>query len=519
MAAPVYEVDLIDLTLCESTAGFSALGGGGAGLGAGLDFAIQGTNAVDKQVTANSGTVQKGMIYDNGSTITMGADDHVFIWIFAATPGLLEPITNDGKTVTIGTATNAINNYSVDGADTQAEGGNRAYAVRYGTATPSPGSQVGTPGANPQWFGGQLNVNGVSKGVNLGLDAIRYGSGGFISQGDSGDTASFGGFATENDSNSNKWGILAEAPGGYEMQGKFYIGRTSGGTITDTYFIDSNALIVLTDTIHSLSDFTQFIIESSGTTCNWTNINILALGTGNTGQVNVYDSSASVNFNTCTFDSIGVINFAAGTTASNCTFRNTEQINQSGSTISNSTITGNKNTSAILGDDLDNISNNSFEHSDGHAIEITVGGVYTFAGNSFDGGYTGGTDAAIYNNSGTGVTLNITSGGDTPTIRNGSGATTTVNNNTSITLTGMTNNTEVRVYSGGSETELAGIENAINGSSDDRSFTFSLAAGLNVDIRIFNIQYIPADILGFTIPTTDTNLPISQVFDRNYNNP
>ena len=51
MAAGTYSTDLTDITLCEATTGFSALGGGGAGLGAGVDFAIQGTNAVDKQVS------------------------------------------------------------------------------------------------------------------------------------------------------------------------------------------------------------------------------------------------------------------------------------------------------------------------------------------------------------------------------------------------------------------------------------------------------------------------------------
>lgn len=74
----------------------------------------------------------------------------------------------------------------------------------------------------------------------------------------------------------------------------------------------------------------------------------------------------------------------------------------------------------------------------GHAIEITTAGTYTFDGNLFSGYGAGGTtDAAVYNNSGGAVTLNIINGGDTPTIRNGAGASTVVNNAVTITLNSL----------------------------------------------------------------------------------
>lgn len=72
--------------------------------------------------------------------------------------------------------------------------------------------------------------------------------------------------------------------------------------------------------------------------------------------------------------------------------------------------------------------------------------------------------------------INVSGGGSTPTYRNGTStsATTTVNNNISITLTGMIDNTEVRVYAEDTITELAGIENVVDGSLNDRCFTFAL---------------------------------------------
>ena len=47
MTAATYTSDLTDIFLFETTTGISAYGGGGAGLGAAPDFAMEGTNAVD----------------------------------------------------------------------------------------------------------------------------------------------------------------------------------------------------------------------------------------------------------------------------------------------------------------------------------------------------------------------------------------------------------------------------------------------------------------------------------------
>jgi len=125
--------------------------------------------------------------------------------------------------------------------------------------------------------------------------------------------------------------------------------------------------------------------------------------------------------------------------------------------------------------------------------------------------------AAVYNNSGGAITINVTGGGDTPSIRNANAAanTTTVNNNRSVTLTGLQDNTEVRVYTAGTTTELAGTEDATDGTSGNRSFTFSVANGSSIDIRIHKVTYEHLDILAFSV-TADSSIPVSQRFDRNY---
>jgi len=183
--------------------------------------------------------------------------------------------------------------------------------------------------------------------------------------------------------------------------------------------------------------------------------------------------------------------------------------------------------------DLDNIKYNTFNFSDGHAIEITTLAAAltgeTFLGNNFSGynATTGSTDAAIYNNSGQSVTINVTGGNLVDTsYRNGTSATTTINNNVAITVTNMKDNTEVRVFQTSTidttppytaPTELAGIENATAGTEDARTFTFSVPSGTGITIRTFNENWIADDIV--LTPTSSQDVQVAQRRDRVFSNP
>lgn len=169
--------------------------------------------------------------------------------------------------------------------------------------------------------------------------------------------------------------------------------------------------------------------------------------------------------------------------------------------------------------DLDIIKNSTFEFSDGHAIAMTVtSGGETFTGNKFTGyGVDDSTDAAIYNTSGGSLVINVGGGGDTPTVKLLSN--TTVNNNVTITFTGMRDDTEVRIYKTSDNAVVGGIENATAGTADDRSFAWTAAASLSVYYVIHNETYESIRVEGYTVPTTDTSLPIQQRFDRNFSNP
>lgn len=157
----------------------------------------------------------------------------------------------------------------------------------------------------------------------------------------------------------------------------------------------------------------------------------------------------------------------------------------------------------------------AFTGGGGHAIRISsaAGSPFTLSGNTFTSfGVDGSNGAAIYNDSGAAIVINITGGVAAPTVRNGAGASTTINVNSTITLTGLVNGSEVRVYDSGTNAVIAGIDSVVG-----NQFAFSDAVANTVFIRIFNISYLPADIIDYIIPSTDAEVPVSQVFDRNYN--
>jgi hypothetical protein len=162
-----------------------------------------------------------------------------------------------------------------------------------------------------------------------------------------------------------------------------------------------------------------------------------------------------------------------------------------------------------------NIQNCSFVSSGtGHAITLTTPGTYTFSGNQFSGyGSTGTTNAAIYNNSGGLITLNISGGGSVPTYINGTSATTTIVAAANVTLTGLKTGSEVRAYLGtdpSTATEIGGIEDSTT------SFVFSQSvAGQTGYIQIFHVEWQPV-LLPVTYSGLDTTYPIQQIIDRQY---
>jgi hypothetical protein len=279
MAAATYSSDLIDIYMFESTTGVSAYGGGASGLGASPDYSIEGTNAVDKQVSA----AEKGFMYTAASAFTIGPNDHFFIWVVCAVPGLVDTLNNRGIHVSIGDDTSNFMKFHVAGGDTKPRGGIAPYAVRYNTGTlANRRTPVGSPGATPDSIGGGANVTGTAKFSNFACDAARIGTGYDITGGTSPDAAAtFSGIASNDESTAE--GVFQTADGGYSVQGKIRVGNSG----TECELTDENSNLLLIDTLDgiALTDFTEFLVADDLSIFTLTNVNFIALGTNNPGRL------------------------------------------------------------------------------------------------------------------------------------------------------------------------------------------------------------------------------------------
>jgi len=170
--------------------------------------------------------------------------------------------------------------------------------------------------------------------------------------------------------------------------------------------------------------------------------------------------------------------------------------------------------------------------STGHAIRITTPGTYNFVGNTFTGyGADASTSAAIFNDSAGSVTINITGGGNTPTVRNGTSATTTINNAKTFVVTNIVEGSEVRIFRQSDLVELGGAEvvgavpsgltnvtvaaDADNVGNFTMTYSYNYTADIPVFVVAFNTSY-QALRPPFTLKSTDSSLQISQIIDRNY---
>jgi len=390
-------------------------------------------------------------------------------------------------------------------------------------------------------------------GNNCYLDIIRYGGlsqGLQIRGGTTGDRGTFSEIAAEDRSTADgkAHGIIREYTGGaYGVQGTIRLGDETTGT---SYFESTNESLTYEDRLVGDDKFGLFTDANS----TGTNVVILTNSVIASARPGVTVDMSAANMNEltlsgCTFSGTRrLVSFPTdhnGTTRihtiSGCTFNDCDQIDPGNTIFTDCTIqnydstiasgTGSGNGALLL--DADGSAKWSdislVSRGTGHGIYITQAGTYSFNNITFSGyANTDGTtgNEAIYNNSGGLVTINVSGGGDTPTIRNGASANTVVNNNITINVTNLKDNTEVRIYQTstlddtppyGTPTEIDGIENATTGTTDNRSFSFSIPASTGITIRTFNENWIADDVT--ITPTATQDVQIAQRRDRVFSNP
>lgn len=479
MAAPTYGNDLTTITTAENDTDFSAIGGGGAGLSASPDLAVEGTNCVDKQVTNSD----KGILFDSGATITLGANDHIFGWVIGSTPGLEDTLANRGKCIIAGSSTAAYVKFHVSGVDVSVPGfrTEQCYVFRYvntTSASPPYRTLTGSPGASPRVVGGSLSTTASVKGANLGVDVFRWGTGYYVVDGDAGTPATFAGIAADNDGSTARRGVFSAVPGGFAQQGRVVIGQDTSGTPTTAYMVVVRGAVSFTNTPHTLSDFTQFIVDGASTTCTLTDVSFKGLGTNNPGQINVINGSSLV-WTRVAFSDIGVSSFPLASQLEACSWTNCGQITLAGSDFDNSTVSGYEgtaNTSALIW----NVATSTSGKFDGasftmgtaltHGIEFGLSSPTTI--DLTDVTFTGYSASNNVNNSmlhirrtaGT-VTINV-SGGTSPSYRT-DGATVVINNAVNVTFNDIVSGSRLYVEATATVGAVTSGDELVNAASTD----------------------------------------------------
>jgi len=221
----------------------------------------------------------------------------------------------------------------------------------------------------------------------------------------------------------------------------------------------------------------------------------------------IWNGITSSDLGGCFFDNNGQFQPDASTVIRNCSFLNCSDPNgsllwASGMDIKNCSFIGNTNTDG---------SGVGIEHPE--ALTAIYDNL-TFSSNDFDIYFSQVAAGDLI--------ISATNGSDPTTAITGTpGNTVEIQNAVTLTITGIKGDgvgekpSEVRIFSAGTKTELDGSENVTTGQ-----FVFSYQGGAgNVDIRVFNLDYQPLNIFNFSLPATNSDLPIQQIFDRNYLNP
>jgi len=431
MGAPSVTFDGTRVDAAQAEGGiWTDLGGGKAATEE--DVVYQGGAAVSEKV----GATENGVALDMAGTIDYTTPK---VWIAKIVITNIASLDDKGATGGIleigsGGRRSAYDRYYVVGGNT--------YPIKGGyliiPIDPNGGNQSARPGSAPtltviDYYGWMGTFGANSKVENVIMDAVDHiNSGKGLTLVDGvGDEGTFAAFIAEDEGIvANRWGIVSTLEGIIYITGVLTIGSSS-----ETDFTDVGRVLVFPEAefLNSVGFFGIDIDLSNAssviliTGCVFTSQGTVGGSVDTRPDYGFIGTSGVGEYAGCTIDVFRQIIMTSGATLQDSVFSNGLLVEQHGGIIDGCTFSGATTADGvahILSDDPGLITDCDFTFSDGHAIEINTTGTYDFDGNVFTGyGADDSNDAAIYNNSGGLVTLNVLNAA-VPTIRNGSGAST-----------------------------------------------------------------------------------------------
>lgn len=399
-----------------------------------------------------------------------------------------------------------------------------------------------TTGGNPAQLTSISQVGGVFNTLtsimgnfnNMQLDQFTVGLGVRV---DGGTVGTPNNFETVRavDEDTNKWGWWSSSAGSVIGKGKLYIGPASGSATS--VFSSVGAKVIFANE-RVAAGFYEIAARGAGTAVSFNLSSISAASSADARWGLTVDSTTqSFSDTNGVWSGGGTLSLSANSSLVGTTLVDCQKLNLNGASVDSISVLSAATTAGnafITTSNLGLITNSDFAGSTGHAIEITTPGNYSFSGNVFSGyGIDGSTNAAIYNNSGGLVTINISGGGNSPTVRNGTGATTNVVNAKVFSVTNVLPETEIRIFRQSDLVELGGVENVTTGAGANNVSTSAdpdnagryrviYSYGYTSDIPVFvvamSLGQLPVRISAI-LRSTDGSLQLAQTVDRPFFNP
>ena len=477
MAAASYTTDLIDFEDFETVSTVTEVTGYTATRAfeeADGDNPIQG----NLHASAEQRTASTGSIVSSGTGTTLAAGEAFFFWQNFLQAGGVNTFANAGIIGIVGTGTGAYYRWTIGGSDFGRNPyGGWANQVCDPTITTGRTTQ-GSPGTSYSIVGYGCDVIvSITKGSPYNLDVIRSGRGEvLVTDGDlANGYATFEGIASQNDTQTNRWGLFQFQAGSY-----LWKGLLSLGTATAVDFRDANRVIVIDNTLVVSSSFNRIEVNNTASNVDWDAINISSLGTVSRGQFEMIDG-ATLDFNTCVFTDMDTFIFNKGAGKCdllNTTWRRCRAVTQGGATITDSTFantdSGATESLVSTAGTLGLVTGCSFVRTTGTVNAVAIGGLSGTVNVDWDGnvltGYgtgvtgngisstAGGAIKTTFTGNGT-LNINVVNGATTPTVEIVTGGNTVVVNviaAITVTITGLLGNTEISVLQNPSPYTVSG---------------------------------------------------------------
>jgi len=391
--------------------------GSGGGAAVNTDIFLQAAQSVARR---RSGVTLEGFWVDDVTNNDLSAADiHVGAWVWVTQYASLTALQ-----LWFGTSTANYDQHALDLAEFPDLGGWVRMWVDI-SRTPTATGGTGLNEASCRYFGLVVSLPAVGgTSPNVVIDAIDHTTTGLTL---TGTTGLWSDFVTADANTTNQYGVLREVSGI-----RYCYARLTLGTASSLVFDDSNFVIIFVQQALVNDTFMGITIDlqNASTDITWDTGTIQSAG-AKKGDLVVTGTSGTFVATACSFSGIRIVTLTSACSINGSTFNNCGQIGINGATLSACTINGTTATSAALWDtaaDPDGeLDGTEFIFGTaGHGLELGSNTPTTITLRDViftNFGADASTDAALYNNSGKAITINIVDG-TTPTVRNGVGAST-----------------------------------------------------------------------------------------------